>query len=109
LSREHLKPADAKVNLCFEDFSRKVALRLVVEFSFASSSAPLVGRSSTAALLSGAITPFLNGERFDPETSRVLGVALEMVCIALRTGDCADDVKQAIAGPTHRPCQDRGA
>jgi hypothetical protein len=30
------------------------------------------------------ITPFLNGERFDPETTRVLGVALEMVCIALR-------------------------
>jgi hypothetical protein len=43
------------------------------------------------------ITPFLNGERFDPETTRVLGVALEMVCIALRTGDCNDDVKQAIA------------
>jgi hypothetical protein len=44
-----------------------------------------------------SINPFLNGERFDPETRRVLGVALEMTCIALRTGDCADDVKQAIA------------
>ena len=43
------------------------------------------------------ITPFLNGEHFDPETMRVLGVALEMVCIALRTGDCDDDIKQAIA------------
>ena len=43
------------------------------------------------------ITPFLNGERFDPETRRVLGVALELVCIAVRTGDCADEVKQAIA------------
>jgi hypothetical protein len=43
------------------------------------------------------ITPFLNGERFDPETRRILGVALELTCIALRTGDCADDVKQAIA------------
>jgi hypothetical protein len=42
------------------------------------------------------ITPFLNGEHFDPETTRVLGVALEMVCIALRTGDCDDDIKQAI-------------
>jgi hypothetical protein len=31
------------------------------------------------------ITPFLNGERFDPESMRVLSVALEMVCIALRT------------------------
>jgi hypothetical protein len=43
------------------------------------------------------ITPFLYGERYDRETRRVLGIALEMVCIALRTGDCADDVKQAIA------------
>ena len=43
------------------------------------------------------ITPFLNGERFDPETKRVLGVAFEMVCIALRTRDCDDFVKQAIA------------
>jgi hypothetical protein len=43
------------------------------------------------------ITPFLNGERFDPESTRVLSVALEMVCIALRVGDCDDGVKQAIA------------
>src|SRR5215475_9119349 len=43
------------------------------------------------------ITPFLNGERFDPETRRVLGIAFELACIALSTGDCADDVKQAIA------------
>jgi hypothetical protein len=43
------------------------------------------------------IGPFLNGDRFDPETKRVLGVAFEMVCIALRTGDCDDFVKQAIA------------
>jgi hypothetical protein len=41
--------------------------------------------------------PFLNGERFDLETRRVLGVALEMTCIALRTGDCDDSVRQAIA------------
>jgi hypothetical protein len=40
------------------------------------------------------ITPFLNGEKFDSETTRVMGVALEMACLA---GDCADDVKQAIA------------
>ena len=44
-----------------------------------------------------SITPFLNGERFDPEGRRVLSVALEMVCIALRTGDCDEGVKQAIA------------
>ena len=43
------------------------------------------------------ITPFLKGERFDTERTRAMGAALEMACIALRTGDCADDVKQAIA------------
>ena len=43
------------------------------------------------------IIPFLNGERFDPESTRVLSVALEMVCIAPRTRDCDDDIKQAIA------------
>jgi len=43
------------------------------------------------------ITPFLNGEKFDLDTTRIMGVALEMACLALRTGDCADDVKQAIA------------
>ena len=34
---------------------------------------------------------------FDPECRRVLSVAFEMVCAALRTGDCADDINQAIA------------
>jgi CRP-like cAMP-binding protein len=43
------------------------------------------------------IRPFLHRQNFDPETTRVLGVAFELVCIALRVGDCADDVKQAIA------------
>ena len=44
-----------------------------------------------------SITPFLNGERFDEETRRALGVAFEMTCIAMRVGDCADDVRQAVA------------
>jgi hypothetical protein len=43
------------------------------------------------------ITPYLNGERFEPETKRVLGVAFEQVCITLRIGASDDDVKQAIA------------
>jgi hypothetical protein len=43
------------------------------------------------------ITPFLNGQKFDAETRRVLGVAFEVVCVALRIGDCDDDVKQCIA------------
>jgi hypothetical protein len=43
------------------------------------------------------ITPFLKGHRFDGESTRALDVALEMVCLALRTGDCDDGVTQAIA------------
>ena len=43
------------------------------------------------------IRPFLNDEQFDQETIRILGVAFAQVCIALRTGDCDDHVKQAIA------------
>jgi hypothetical protein len=43
------------------------------------------------------ISAFLNGERFDLEAKRVLGVAFEMVCIALRAEESDDFVKQAIA------------
>jgi hypothetical protein len=43
------------------------------------------------------IRPYLNGERLDPETTRILGVAFEMVCIALRIEDADDFVKHAIA------------
>jgi len=43
------------------------------------------------------IQPFLNSENFDLETTRVLGVAFELTCVGLQVGDCADDVKQAIA------------
>jgi len=42
------------------------------------------------------VTPYLKGQSFDAETRRVLGVALELVCVALRTGDCDDNVKQCI-------------
>jgi hypothetical protein len=43
------------------------------------------------------ITEFLDGEGFDLEGERVLRLAFEMVCVALRTRDCDDHVKQAIA------------
>jgi hypothetical protein len=43
------------------------------------------------------IPPFLNGERFDLEGERVIRLAFEMVCVALRTGNCDDGAKQAIA------------
>jgi hypothetical protein len=40
------------------------------------------------------ITPFLKGEKFDAETTRAMGTALEMACVALRTGDCADELSR---------------
>lgn len=43
------------------------------------------------------ISQFLDGERFNLEDERVLGLAFEMVCITLRIGDCDDHVKKAIA------------
>jgi hypothetical protein len=43
------------------------------------------------------IRPFLNGDEFDQETVRILGVAFEQACIGLQVGDCEDDVRQAIA------------
>ena len=46
-----------------------------------------------------SITPFHSGQQFDhqqfdQESKRVLNVALEMVCLALRTGDCDEGVKR---------------
>jgi hypothetical protein len=43
------------------------------------------------------IRQFLSGENFNPETTRILSVAFELTCIALRVGDCDDDVRQTIA------------
>ena len=43
------------------------------------------------------ISPYLYGERFDPETKRVLGLAFELVRVVLKTGDCDDGVYLAIA------------
>ena len=43
------------------------------------------------------ITPYLDGQRFDPEAKRILGLAFEMTCVALRIGDCDDGIKQAVA------------
>ena len=45
-----------------------------------------------------AITPYLKGPYyFDLETRRALGIALEMACIALSTGDDDDHVRRTIA------------
>ena len=43
------------------------------------------------------ITRFLNDERFDRETARVMGVAFEMTCVALRIVGADDDAYQLIA------------
>jgi hypothetical protein len=43
------------------------------------------------------VTPFFTDQNFDAEMRRVLGVALELVCLALRIGDCDEDVKRSIA------------
>jgi hypothetical protein len=49
------------------------------------------------------IRPFLSGEEIDQETLRVLGVAFEQVCIALRTG-----VKPASANCLSACCASQG-
>ena len=43
------------------------------------------------------ITSFLNGRRFDSETERVMGLAFEMTCAALRLADRSDPVTTIIA------------
>jgi hypothetical protein len=43
------------------------------------------------------ITPFLNGERFDAETKRVMGVAFESARAALRASDMVDPVLPLVA------------
>ena len=43
------------------------------------------------------ITPFLDGVSFDAEAKRVMGVAFEMTCVALRLADRSDPMAAAIA------------
>jgi hypothetical protein len=43
------------------------------------------------------ITPFLNGFKFDPEATRVMGVAFEMARAALRLADRDDPAVAMIA------------
>jgi hypothetical protein len=37
------------------------------------------------------IRQFLNGERFDPDTTRIMGIAFEMACAGLRLANRDDD------------------
>jgi hypothetical protein len=43
------------------------------------------------------ITPFLDGQSFDSETKRIMGLAFEMACIALHIADHDDRAKEPIA------------
>ena len=43
------------------------------------------------------ITPFLNGEKFDRETTRVMGVAFELTLSALALRDRGDQVNEIVA------------
>jgi hypothetical protein len=45
-------------------------------------------------------------DQLDSETQRILRLAVELTCLALRTGDCADDVRQAIAAKIIKVAQD---
>src|SRR5215475_3243348 len=55
----------------------------------------LAGNPGSATM---PITPYLKGPYyFDLETRRALGIALQMACIALSTGDDDDHVRRTIA------------
>jgi hypothetical protein len=51
-------------------------------------------RDNTPAM---PIREFLNGERFDPETTRILGIAFEAARIALRLADRGDAFAPIVA------------
>ena len=43
------------------------------------------------------IRPHLNGQRFDPKTIRVMGLAYEMALVALRLADRGDLANEVLA------------
>jgi hypothetical protein len=43
------------------------------------------------------IRPYLDGQRFDPETIRVMGLAFEMTQVALRIADWHDLANEVVA------------
>ncbi len=44
-----------------------------------------------------SIRAFLDGHKFDPETKRVMGLAYEMTCVALKLADRNDLANEVIA------------
>jgi hypothetical protein len=43
------------------------------------------------------ITPYLDGFKFDPETRRIMGIAFEMTCAALKFSNRNDLARDVIA------------
>ena len=43
------------------------------------------------------IRPYLKGQKFDPETIRVMGLAFEMALVALRLADRGDLANEILA------------
>ena len=43
------------------------------------------------------IRAYLNGEGFDPETVRLMGLAFEMALASLRSSACTDPLREALA------------
>ena len=43
------------------------------------------------------IRPYLDGQKFDPETIRVMGIAFEMALVALRLADRGDLANEVVA------------
>jgi hypothetical protein len=46
------------------------------------------------------ITPLLDGFKFDPETKRIMGIAFEMICAALKYTNRPDIAHEALANRT---------
>ena len=44
------------------------------------------------------IAPYLDGQKFDPETKRVIGIAFEIARAALRIEDRSDPICALVAG-----------
>ena len=44
-----------------------------------------------------SIRSYVSDVQLDSDTQRVLSMAVELTCIVLRTGDCDEGVRQAIA------------
>jgi hypothetical protein len=55
----------------------------------------LAARSADTASM--PIRPHLDGQKLDPETIRVMGIAFEMALIALRLGDRGDLANEIVA------------